>query len=350
MSKLALFLLCIASAVVISAVNEAQDLALHARPVLTAQEYLQGNSRLPSKAAAGEPLQTTAEVLSSTEPVLTVHGACVASGKTSARGGRACTTVITRQEFDELMRIVAPGSQINPGTRRTVANMYAELLAFETAARESGIEDSPEFRKTLQLVRLRTVADLYRHNLEKKYVSPSKEKIDEYYQREASRFEEVKLRRIVLPKNSFSVADKENFEKRVFKLAGDLRERAAKGEDFDQLQREAFATLGFSGQPPSTDVGNRRRASLLAELSDEIFALNPGQVSQVEKEPYSFVIYKVEAKRMLPEELVREEIARELSKQDLDGALKSVRDSIHCDLHEKYFGTLPVQPGDGSSR
>src|SRR5437763_12790907 len=110
----------------------------------------------------------------------------------------------------------------------------------------------------------------------------------------------------------------------VFRVGADGRERAAEGEDLDQLQREACAGLGFSGQPPNTDVGNRRRANLLAEVSEEIFALNPGQISRVENEPYSLVIYKVEAKRVLPEESVGEEIARELAKQDLEGALKSV--------------------------
>jgi parvulin-like peptidyl-prolyl isomerase len=224
------------------------------------------------------------------------------------------------------------------------------LLAFETAARASGIEDSSEFQEMLQLVRLRTIADLYRRSLEKKYGMPSREKIDEYYRREASRFEEAKLRRIVLPKNNFTTTHKEEFENKVFQVSRDLRERAAKGEDLDQLQREAFAILGFSGQSPSTDVGSWRRGGLLPAVSNEIFALNPGQVSQVESEPYSFVIYKIEAKRMLPEESVREEIARELSKQELETALKSVRDSIHSDLHEKYFGMLPAQPSDGSSR
>jgi hypothetical protein len=124
------------------------------------------------------------------------------------------------------MRIVAPESKINANTRRSVALMYAELLAFEKAARESGIENSPDFQETLRLVRLRTVADLYRHSLEKKFGMPSREKVDEYYRHETPRFEEVKLRRIVLPKNNFTAINKEEFEKKAFQLAGDLRERA----------------------------------------------------------------------------------------------------------------------------
>lgn len=102
------------------------------------------------------------EPLLPTEPVLTIHGPCVPSARTFTN--QTCTTVVTRQEFDQLMRIVAPGAQTAPGTRRTVAQMYAELLAFDMAARNSGLEKSPESQETLRLVRLRTIADLYRRN------------------------------------------------------------------------------------------------------------------------------------------------------------------------------------------
>jgi hypothetical protein len=329
-------------------IHEAQSQTANARSILTAQESWRSGSGSPSGTKPSSAVQSPEETLPPTAVVLTVHGACPANASTHR--DKPCTTTVTRQEFDELMRIVAPESKINANTRRSVAFMYAELLAFETAARESGIENSPDFQETLRLVRLRTVADLYRHSLEKKSGMPSKEKVDEYYRREASRFEEVKLRRIVLPKNNFTAVNKEEFEKKVFQLARDLRERASKGEDVDQLQREAFAVLAFSGQPPSTDVGSRRRDSLLPEESNRIFSLSPGQVSQVENEPHSFVIYKVEAKRMLPEELVRKEITQELAKQEMESALKSIRESIHSDLHEKYFATSSVQPGDSGSR
>jgi hypothetical protein len=330
---------------VISAASQAQSPKVDALYVFAAE--------LPEQRAQGDVTQKEPEradpqapdaSLALTEPVLTIHGICPSSGNVRPGENQPCTTVLTRQEFDELMRIVAPGTKVNSGVRRNVAQMYAELLAFETAARRSGIPDSPEFQETLQLLRLRTLADMYRRSLEKDYSTPSKQEIDEYYQRETRRFEEVRLRRIVLPKSNFAAASKEEFEKKALGLAGELRERAAKGEDLDQLQTEGYAKLGFTGPPPKTDAGNHRRASLLDEVSDEIFSLNPGQVSKVENEPYSFVIYKIEAKHTLPEELVSEEISRELSKKKLENALKAVTGSIHSDLNEKYFGTSAGQP------
>jgi len=281
--------------------------------------------------------------VASTDPVLTIHGACPPSGNASAAGADSCTTVVTRQEFDELLRVLAPGPKISAVMRQNVAQTYAELLAFEMSARKAGIADSAEFQEKMRLLRLRTLADSYRRSLEKEYGTASAQEIDEYYRRESSRFEEVQLRRIVLPRNNFAAADKEEFEKKARQVAAGLRERAMAGEDMDQLQREAYTSLGFSGPPPATAIGSFRRAGLLAEVREDVFGLKPGQVSKVEKETYSIVIYKVEAKRLLPKEMVTEEISRDLSRQKLENVLKTVTGAVHSDLNEKYFRTSEPQ-------
>lgn len=314
--------------------------ASHAQSSNASGDQYPPNLRGEQVTTAAQPKARTEASIALNEPVLTLHGVCHPPEQPGAGGGKKdCATQVTRQEFDQMMEIASPGAKTSPGVRQNVARMYAELLAFETPARDSGIQDSREFQLTMQLLRLRTLADLYRRNLERQYATPSKEEVDAYYHQESKRFEEVKLRRIVLPKNNFNAASKDEFEKRALEVADELRERAAKGEDVDQLQREGYVKLGFTGPPPATDVGSRRRASLLPEVSDEVFALNPGQVSKVEKEPYSFVIYKIEAKRTLPLEMVRDEVSREISKHKLEDALKLVTGSIKTDLNQDYFGS-----------
>lgn len=280
-----------------------------------------------------------ASSMASADPVLTIHGVCPSYGNAPSAGTDRCATVVTRQEFDELMRLLAPGAKITAAMRQNAAQMYAELLAFETAAGKAGIADSAEFQARMRLLRMRTLADSYRRSLEKQYGAPSGLEVDEYYRRESARFEEAQLRRIVLPRNNFTATNKEEFEKKAQQVAEGLRERAAAGEDMDQLQREAYTSLGFSGVPPTTAIGNLRRAGLLAEVREDVFGLKAGQVSKVEKEPYSFVIYKVEARRLLPKEMVADEISRELAKQKIENVIKSVTGAIHSDLNEKYFGS-----------
>jgi parvulin-like peptidyl-prolyl isomerase len=278
--------------------------------------------------------------LAPSDPVLSIHGVC---SETENSSSDDCTVVVSRQRFDDLMNILAPGAQVAARMKQSFAKTYAELLAFDSAARESGIDNSPQYRETMQWLQLKTLADLFRRRLEKESRTVSEAEIEGYYCEHISQFEEVKLRRLVLPKNNFAIADTQKFEQNAQRVAAELRERAANGEDLERLQKEAYETLGFNGLPPATDVGNRRRTNVPSEVSEEVFSLRPGEVSKVERETYSFVIYKVEAKWALPEEQVREEISREIAEQKLERALNSITGNIRTELNEKYFGTASAR-------
>jgi len=296
---------------------------------------------LVAPAAAKNSGESVATV-SPGDAVLTIHGVCPLSQKPSSAGAEDCAVVLKRQQFEDLMKAVAPG-QSSAALKHRLAKTYTDLLALESAAKKSGMDTSPQFLETMEWLRLRTLADLYRRSLEKESSTVSDEEIDQYYRDHTSQFEEVKLRRIVLPRNNFSVADRQEFDKKAFQVATDIRDRAAKGEDLDQLQREAYKALGFDGVPPASEVGSRRRTGLTPEVSDDVFALTSGEISKVEKETYSFVIYKVEEKRTQPKQRVKDEIVREISKQKLETALKSVTGDLHAELNEKYFGAAPEQ-------
>src|SRR5262249_43782411 len=158
--------------------------------------------------------------------------------------------------------IVAPDRQPTTSIKQSVAQAYAELLAFDRAAREFGIESSQEYRDKIQWLQLKTRADLFRHRLEKESGAVSEAEIKTYYRKNISQFEEVKLRRLILPRNSFAAADGRKFEQDLERVAAGLRERAARGEDLERLQKQGYEALAFGGTPPSTKVGDRRRGDL----------------------------------------------------------------------------------------
>jgi parvulin-like peptidyl-prolyl isomerase len=303
---------------------------------------LADNSRLTAVAApaATKNAVDSAVTVGPGDAVLTVHGICSTSQKALPAATEDCAVVVKRQQFDDLMRIVAPG-QGATAVKHSLAKTYTDLLALESAAKKSGIDTSPQFLETMEWLRVRTLADLYRRSLEKESSAVSEPELDEYYHEHISQFEEAKLRRIVLPRNNFAVADKQEFEKKALQIATDIRERAAKGEDLDQLQIEAYKALDFDGPPPASEVGSRRRNALTPEVSDDVFSLKAGEISKIEKEPYSFVIYKVEGKWTQPKERVREEIVREVARRKLETALKSVTADVRAELNEKYFGAVP---------
>jgi hypothetical protein len=275
-----------------------------------------------------------AETVSLGDPVVVVHGACPDD---------KCTTAVSRQQLDDLMSFLSPAGPIAPGLKRSLAKTYAELLEFDSAARALGIDRSPQFQSAMQWFEAKTLADLLRHRLEIETSKVTEEEIQNYYQKYASRFEVVTLRRLSLPRNNLAAPDRRKFEQDVQRVTAELRERAVHGEDLERLQKEGYETLGLSGLPPTTQAGNRRRTDLASTVSETIFSLQQGEVSQIENETYSFVIYKVEAKSILTPEHVREEITREVSKEKLERTLKAITGGTRTELNEQYFGTASPQ-------
>ncbi len=275
------------------------------------------------------------------DPVLVVHGIC-SNADNAPQDPDHCAVAVSRTQFDELLTMLSPGSQTS-GVKGRLAKMYAETQALDRAARDRGIDRSAEYQIAVRWLEDKALADLLRKRLESESNRVTAEEVAAYYEKRRAQFEVVKLQRLVLPKTNFAAADRQMFDQDLHRVAGELRERAARGEDIDELQKQGYAELRFSGQPPVTQVGTRRRTDLPAGIREEVFSLRPGEASKVENETYSLVIYKVEAKWTLPEEQVIEEITRDLTKEKLDRALYSITGSIRMELNQNYFGTTSAQ-------
>lgn len=295
------------------------------------------------------PVQTpsspgTAPAVAAGDIVLTIHGVCALPPNLLASKAGDCTVVVNRQQFDGMVKIVSPSGQMTPAAKQGLAKTYRDMLAFEAAAVKSGIDHSPQTLEALEWLRVRALGDLYRRGVEAGKASD--EEIEEYYQQHLAQFEELKLSRMVAPKNNLAGGDQKEFQKKAQQLASEFRARAASGEDLDQLQKQLYAALGLSATPPATGIGNRRRAGFTPEVSGQVFSLRPGEVSAVLEEPYNFVIYKVETKRTLPEDRAKDEITREIAKQRREAALKAATSGVSADLNEKYFGVAkePAAP------
>jgi len=272
------------------------------------------------------------------DAVITIEGVC--SAPPPAAG--SCTTVVTREELEKLAAALAAEGQVIPSNaRRNLAEAYANLLTFESAAKKAGIEGDPQYQQLLRWQYLRTLSAIYRRDLEHKYAAPTQHDIDEYYRQNPSKFTQIKLQRIMIPRKDSSAAVQADYEKRALEAANQARERMVKGEDADQVQKETYKALGSSQLPPAADIGLRTKMSLPPAEGDEVFSLDPGAVSKVERQEYNYVIYRVVSKQLLPEESVKQEISVDLSKQRVESALKAVTSSAHSQFNEQYFAPEP---------
>src|SRR5215471_10838056 len=98
-----------------------------------------------------------AEPANSSDAVLHIRGLCA----------NGCDVDVSRPEFEAVMRIVAPDREATRSLKESVSKAYAELLAFDRAAREAEIQNSQEYRDTMQWLDLKTRAKLLRQRLEK---------------------------------------------------------------------------------------------------------------------------------------------------------------------------------------
>jgi parvulin-like peptidyl-prolyl isomerase len=275
--------------------------------------------------------------LTASDPVITIHGLCDAASGVKANG-KACNTVITKQQFDDVLNgLNALGPQLLPMQKRAVAEGYVATLINYEAAKKAGVERDPRFAEVLRLARMRAMADMYKALMQEKASKVSPEEIQAYYKNNTGKFEELTVRRVTLPRyNSANLKD-DAYAAKARKVAEDIHARAAKGEDLDQLQKEAFAAMGISN-PPTTKMGPVRRGLFAPEQEKQLFALKPGEVTALIEQPSSFIIFKLEGREMLTMDKAKDDITRILVKQHMEQQEQAQSQAIKVDYNDQYVG------------
>ncbi len=305
-----------------------------------AQTTSSGPQQLPTlrdRTPQQQPEATTN--VPATDPVITITGVCEAAAADPA----SCKTVITREQFDRMVSALNSGKQSIPqSVLRNLAQHYVELLAYTRAAEKAGLQNDPKFTEIMRVVRMRTLADSYARTLEEKYRNPPEQDLQAYYSQHTHKYEELSLSRIFVPTQSQSSSNGEDWETRAMKVLADIRDRAAKGEDLDKLQKEAYTALGVTVAPLSTFMGKKRSGMMNPQQDQELFALAVGGVSKVDHEAAGFIIYRVDGKDTLPFAQVKDEVAKDLFKERFDREVKAIMAPIHADLNGQYFGAEPT--------
>ncbi|MGD0180369.1 MAG: peptidylprolyl isomerase [Terriglobales bacterium] len=303
-----------------------------------------------SQVITGQTSPATAE--SSVRPedaVITLRGVC--SGPAGAADDKKadCKTVVSRREFEFLSdSINLGGKTISMGARQNLAKTYAEYLVYEQPAKQAGLENTERYAEIMRWLRLRMLTDLLREKIVEEYRSPSDAEVAHYYQEHIIEFERVHIARIMVPRNVSGDGEMGNGatgerDKKLLALANEARERVVKGDDPEQIQKDVYRTLGIGAVPP-TDLGNQARKDFVSEESAELFSLKAGDVSKVETELASFVIYKVISKETLSENEVKDQISREMARRNIEKANQAITQSVEPVYNEKYFGPPVAEP------
>lgn len=331
------------------------------------------NSATPSSAPIPEKATAGANSESSVAPdaaVITVPGVCdtPASGAkaATAAGKEDCKTVITRAQFEALANALQPN--MNMQIKRRLADVYPRMLVMAQEARKRGLENDPQFKEVVKFNRLQVLSqELGRHIKEQADKVPDAD-IEKYYNDNKEAFEQATLLRLFMPKEKqqppakADVSAKEETEEDAAKAsptqkadeeamkkkADEIQKRAAAGEDFEKLQKEAYDTAGISGSPAPTNIGKLTRSQVPVDQRS-VLDLKAGDVSPLFTEANGYYVYKVVAKEVKPLDQARDEIRTQLAQQRLQDAMAKYQQESKATLNEAYFGPPgpPMPPRGG---
>jgi len=283
--------------------------------------------------------------------IVSLDGVC---DRSSGRASKACRTVITRGQLDSLIDATTP--EATPAARRQFAVKYARTLAASAVAERQHLDKDPAVAKAIEtqmkLARKQVLAAaLYRKINEQATKIPASE-AQKYYTEHRADFEQADVQRLTIPRSAANAEGQPLDAEKLKSKADELRTRAVAGDDFQQLQQDAYKDLGINASFPPTRLAVRRRDVMQDER--KVFDLNPHEVSEVLDLPNAFVILRLDSKKTLPAPLVLNEINPILQANRMRTELQDTGKNIKADFNLKYLemATAPElfpMPGAGQS-
>ena len=362
-----------------------------------AQQTPAQQAPMQAPGTATKPPAPAPEVPESTV-VLTIKGVCppVAKTATGAKTATAaaaaakkpadCKTEITRAQFEKIASGISP--TVTPQLKRQLETALPRFMAMSEAAKAKGLENSEQYKETLKLAKMQILTTALQRSLQDEADKVSPTDVESYYKKNPEAYEQFSLDRLFIPryktlesedkddkddakdkekddkdkdkdkdsqketeekqkaKEAEEQAKREKGEQELNKLADTLRERAAAGEDFTKLQKEAFEASGTKVESPTVNLPKVRRTGL-PPAHAAVFDLKVGEVSTVISDNGGHYVYKVVSKEVLPlDQPLQTEIHNKLKSERLKEMTDKYTNSFQAIPNEAYFGQMPAgMPG-----
>jgi parvulin-like peptidyl-prolyl cis-trans isomerase-like protein len=290
-----------------------------------------------------------AESIAMDAPVMTIKGLCPKDpSKPAELSGRDCKTVITRADFEKVARAIQPS--LSPVVKKQLLNTYPRLLIMSREAEAQGLDKEEYFQQMFEYARMQILTQQFTRRIQDDAAKVPEQSISEYYQKNPEPFREYTLEKIYIPRMKQSPppaerlspeaeAEREkNAELDMTKLAELIRARAAAGEDFEALQKQAYQSAGLKTNPPNASMGKIRKTGL-PPGHDSAFALKPGEVSQVISDAGGHYIYKMVSTDMETLAEAHDEIRNLLKGKKIHETMEKIQGPFTTETNEVYFGT-----------
>src|SRR4029077_8993132 len=267
-----------------------------------------------------------------------------------------CKTIVTRADFEKLATTLQPNMPSH--VRRQLANQYPQILFMSEEARKRGLDKDPHYLEMLRFMKMQLLKAELDRSLEGDAEKVPESEIKDYYQKNVKNFEQISVLRIFIPKvkqiqskdgatPAETDAARKDSEVAMVKVAENLHTRAAAGEDFDTLQKDAYEAAGIKATPPPTSNPRLRRSNLPAAQTS-VFDLKEGELSAVINDVSGSYIYKTVFRTTPTVTDVQDEIRNTLRSQRLQAMRQKLQTSVSSELNKDYFGP-DLAPGSSGT-
>lgn len=298
------------------------------------------------------PPAPSGAAVASDAAVLTIKGLCQDNPpKPGEASGAGCQTVITRDEFEKIAQAIHPSLSVV--AKRQLATSYPRLLIMSHEAEVRGLDREAYFQQMLAFARMQILTQQLTRRVQQEAAKVPAQDIADYYQKNSEGFRQYSLERIYIPRvkqepppsqKLSAAAEKErqeNAEADTTKLAEAIRARAASGEPFAALQKEAYQSAGVKSNPPNASMGMLRRTGL-PPGHEAVFSLKVGEVSQVLSDAGGHYIYKLDSSSRETLADAKDEIHDMLQNERMKELMEKIQRPFTTEVNDAYFGTGPV--------
>lgn len=274
-------------------------------------------------------LPATAESVKSSDPVITLQGAC----KSGSESG--CVTAVSREQFEQMANSVKPG--MTTDAKRNFAVQYGKILAFSDQARALGLQNEPRFQEILQFVTDQLLVESLNEHFSNEYANPSDQKIEEYYKENSHQFQQANLQRVIIPSQPASSDIKKPTDAEQKAYVDKVRQQWVAGADPATLQKEALSRVGLTGSVPDVNLKDHT-PGMIPQQQQAIFEMKPGEISQPFTDTGASYIYKMVSQNEKPLSEVKVQIAKTIHDQMMRQKIEELTEAVKPTLNEAYFG------------
>lgn len=240
------------------------------------------------------------------------------------------------------------GPNMAPGQVRQFATRYAQTLVISAEAKKRGFDKDPEVAELMKFAQMQ----ILEHQLTKTWQKNSEDVADRdaesFYNKNKSTLERAEILRLYIPRapqTSETPAPPAGADKtappaptaeELKQLAEALQKRAAAGEDFDKLQKEAYALTQNKSTPPPTKLSRFAKESL-PQAHRSVWDLKPGEVSSVLEEGPAYFVYKMVSKETPSFDKVKDEIRNGMKAQAMREWSDAVLKAKPVEFNDAFF-------------